>query len=206
MRFLETTFRIFPLQKLTLPVADCCLTCWPCNYPSQLFSFDLFQGNNVFSSNLEKKICIIFRISLSIFLKRIWTACGKQPVKYVLIKAALGIYQASQVSQWEKNLPANAGHAGDSASILGWRRSSGGGNGNPLQYSCLENFMDRRLWWAEVSVITKIWTPLSVHTVSWYLSVYKYKFKHTWLDSSLCCSNSGFLRPVFQIPRAFTFL
>ena len=42
-----------------------------------------------------------------------------------------------------KNLPANAGDTGDGGSTLGWRRCPGGGNGNPLQYSCLENSMDR---------------------------------------------------------------
>ena len=46
-----------------------------------------------------------------------------------------------------KNLPANAGDAG---SISGSRRSLGGGNGNPLQYSCLRNPMDRGAWWALV--------------------------------------------------------
>ena len=38
-----------------------------------------------------------------------------------------------------KNLPANAGDIRDTESIPGWGRSPGGGNGNPLQYSCLEN-------------------------------------------------------------------
>ena len=46
-----------------------------------------------------------------------------------------------------KNLPANAG---DMGSIPGSGRFPGGGNGNPLQYSCLENSMDRRSWWAIV--------------------------------------------------------
>ena len=44
-----------------------------------------------------------------------------------------------------KNLPANAG---DSGSILGSGRSPGEGDGNPLQYSCLENPVDRGAWWA----------------------------------------------------------
>ena len=44
-----------------------------------------------------------------------------------------------------KNLPANAGDAG---SIPGLGKSPGEGNGNPLQYSCLENPMDRAAWWA----------------------------------------------------------
>ena len=42
-----------------------------------------------------------------------------------------------------KNLPSKAGDTGDAGSIPGWGRSLGGGNGNPLQYSCLENPMDR---------------------------------------------------------------
>ena len=46
-----------------------------------------------------------------------------------------------------KNLSANAG---DMGSILGWGRSPGGGNGNPLQYFCLENPMERGAWWATV--------------------------------------------------------
>ena len=50
-----------------------------------------------------------------------------------------------------KNLPANAG---DMGSIPGWGRSPGGGNGNPLQYSCLENLMDRGVWWATVHGVT----------------------------------------------------
>ena len=49
-----------------------------------------------------------------------------------------------------KNLPANAGDARDMGSIHGWGRSLGVGNGNPLQYSCLENPMDREAWWATV--------------------------------------------------------
>ena len=49
-----------------------------------------------------------------------------------------------------KNLPANAGDIRDTGSISGPRRSPGEGNGNPLQYSCLENLMERGAWWATV--------------------------------------------------------
>ena len=49
-----------------------------------------------------------------------------------------------------KNLPANSGDSGDVGSILGLGRSPGGGNGNLLQYSCLENPMDREAWQATV--------------------------------------------------------
>jgi len=51
--------------------------------------------------------------------------------------------RASQVALVVKNLPANAGDVGDPGSIPGSGRSPGEGNGNQLQYSCLENFMDR---------------------------------------------------------------
>ena len=56
------------------------------------------------------------------------------------------------------NLPANARHAG-SIPVLG--RSSGGGNGNPLQYFCLENSKERGGWWATVQGFVKSWTQLS---------------------------------------------
>ena len=52
-------------------------------------------------------------------------------------------------------------NAGDLDSIPGLGRSSGGGHGNPLQYSCLENPMDRGAWWATVHGFTKSYTQLS---------------------------------------------
>ena len=54
-----------------------------------------------------------------------------------------------------KNLPANAGAAGDAGSVPGLGRSPGGGRGNALQYSCLENPMARVGWWATVHGVTK---------------------------------------------------
>ena len=60
-----------------------------------------------------------------------------------------------------KNLPANAGDTGDTGLIPGSGRSPGEGNGNPLQYSCLGNCMDRGTWWAIVHGVTKSQTRLS---------------------------------------------
>jgi len=60
-----------------------------------------------------------------------------------------------------KNPPANAGDAGDVGLIPGLGRSPGEGNGNPLQYSCLENPMDRGAWWATVHGVTKSQTQQS---------------------------------------------
>ena len=54
-----------------------------------------------------------------------------------------------------KNLPANAGDIRDAVFIPGSRRFPGGGHGNPLQYSSLENPMDRGDWWAAVYRVAK---------------------------------------------------
>ena len=54
----------------------------------------------------------------------------------------------------------SACNAGDPGSISGSGRSSGEGNGYLLQYSCLENSMDRGAWWATVHGIAKSWTQL----------------------------------------------
>ena len=54
-----------------------------------------------------------------------------------------------------KNLLANAGDIGDEGLILGLGRSPGGSDGNPLQYSCLENPMDRGPWKAMVHGVTE---------------------------------------------------
>ena len=55
-----------------------------------------------------------------------------------------------------KNLPADAGDARDVGSILGSGRSPGEGNGNPLQYSCLENSVDRGAWRAIVHGVKRV--------------------------------------------------
>ena len=60
-----------------------------------------------------------------------------------------------------KNLPANTGNVG---SIPGSGKSPGGGNGNTLQYSCLENSMDRVAWWVAIHGVSQAWTRLSKHT------------------------------------------
>ena len=60
-----------------------------------------------------------------------------------------------------KNPPVNAGDVRDVGSIPESERSPGGQHGNPLQYSCLENPMDRGAWWATVHGITKNQTRLN---------------------------------------------
>jgi len=65
-----------------------------------------------------------------------------------------------------KNPPANARDARDTASIPESGRCPGGGNGNPLQYSCLENSMGRGAWRATVHGVSKSWTRLSTQHIS----------------------------------------
>ena len=64
---------------------------------------------------------------------------------------------ASQVAQVVKNPPPNAG---DPHLVSGLGKSPGGGHGNPLQYSCLENPMDRGAWWATAHGVTQSWKRL----------------------------------------------
>ena len=76
------------------------------------------------------------------------------------------IYWDSLVAQMVKHLPAILG---DPGSIPGSGRSSGEGNGNPLQYSCLENSMDGGAWWATVHGVAKSWTRLRDFTFTFPL-------------------------------------
>ena len=73
----------------------------------------------------------------------------------------MGKEGASQVVLVVKKPPFHAGDLRDVGSIPGWAGSSGGGNGNPLQYSCLGNAMDRGAWQASVQGVTKSQTQLS---------------------------------------------
>ena len=71
------------------------------------------------------------------------------------LEFAAGMRWAPQVVPVVKNPPANAGDTRDTGLILESGRSPGGGNGNPLQYSCLENPMDRGAWQDTVHRITE---------------------------------------------------
>ena len=80
-----------------------------------------------------------------------------------VIQSCLG---ASLVAQRLKHLPAMQETWVRS---LGWEDSPGEGNGNPLQYSCLENPMDGEAWWATVHRVTKSRTRLSDFTFTFRL-------------------------------------
>ena len=97
------------------------------------------------------------------------------------------IYGASKVAQWVKNLPEMQEMQADASSIPRLRRSPGEAHGNPLQYSCLQNSMDRGAWLATVHRVTE--SDMTEAT--------KHSTEHACVcaSESLCCS-----------PRAFTTL
>ena len=72
------------------------------------------------------------------------------------VRHGLGTKQQQRGGSVVKNPPANAGVAGDSGLILGSGRFPGRGNDNPLQFSCLENPMNRRAWWTTVMGSKKV--------------------------------------------------
>ena len=89
-------------------------------------------------------------------------------------ESPLRFYLPSQVMLVVKNPPANAGATGEAGSVPGLGRFPGGGHGNPLQYSCLENSMDRGAWWATVQGSLRVrhdWSNLTRLTyfmeISW---------------------------------------
>ena len=70
------------------------------------------------------------------------------------------LYSGSHLALMVKNLPVNVGYIRDSSLISGLVRFPGGGDGNPLQYSCLGNPMDRGAWWPTVHRVVKSWRQL----------------------------------------------
>ena len=95
-------------------------------------------------------------------------------------------HRASQVALVVKNLPANAGNVRDTGSIPGSGRSLGGGHGNPLQYSCQQNHMDRGAWWATVHSVTKSQTWLK-----WLSKYIRIIGLPRWLNGKESACNAG---------------
>ena len=90
-----------------------------------------------------------------------------------------------------KNPPASAGVAGDLGSIPGSGTSPGGGNGNPLHYSCLENPMDRRAWRAAVHGHVKE-LDIKIYSNPIYFLLYFWKSHSLCLDYNTTISLTSF--------------
>jgi len=81
-----------------------------------------------------------------------------------------------------KTPPVNAGDVRDAGSIPGLERPSGGGHGNPLQYSCLENPMDRGAWQATVPGVAELDTRMFTHT---HTHTHTHGHTHTHTDTKV---------------------
>ena len=103
---------------------------------------------------------------------------------------------STQVVLMVKNSPANAEDARDTGLIPGWGRSPGGGNGTPLQYSCLKSPTDRGAWQAIVHGVTKSRTWLSnyVWALAWFPGFPLLLMGcNYWLDTFLILLSLSFL-------------
>ena len=109
---------------------------------------------------------------------------------------------SSQMALVVKNVPVNAGDVRDTGSIPGSGWSSGEGHGNPLQYSCLENPVDRGAWWATVHRFRKSRTRLKRlhrHTRIFSHHVFCTSLDLTWYSNSLFLIPTVKFFPLFFI-------
>ena len=103
---------------------------------------------------------------------------GLMHCRWILYLLSPVFYWSSQVVLVEKNQPANSGDIRDVGLTPGSGRSPGEEHGNPLQYSCLENSMNREAWWATVYWVEKSWTWLSDSTTTTTNSLLSKKTEH----------------------------
>ena len=99
---------------------------------------------------------------------------------------------ASQVALVVKNLPVNAEYLKDEGLIPGSGRSPGGEHGNPLQYSCLENPIDRGAWQAIVHRAAKTWTRLKLLSMQLHRQEFWYcnnRAKYKSMVLKVCAPN-----------------
>ena len=97
-------------------------------------------------------------------------------------RGGINTYGASQVVLVVKKPPTNEGDARDVGSVPGSGRSPGGGHGNPLWYSCLENPMDKEAWQAIVHRVTQRWTQLKRQHTSMdvYIQLIHFAVQQKW--------------------------
>ena len=120
-------------------------------------------------------------------------------------------YWGFQVALVVKNPSIIVGDIRDAGSIPGLKRSPGGGNGNPLQSSCLENPMDRGDWWATVHRVAKSWTRLKwvhmhAHTGTEQREIFMNAFHALCICAQLClplCNHRGYSPPDSSVHGIF---
>ena len=102
-----------------------------------------------------------------------------------ILIAALGFPSGSLVKKKKKKSTCNTGDVGDTSLIPGSGRSSGGGHGNPLQYSCLESITDRGPWRVTVHRVAKSWTWLKWLRVFYSIAKVPFRTDILWLQAML---------------------
>ena len=121
-------------------------------------TFPLFHKAHISSQNNKTvpETVWLLKIHWTVFFFFSFLSFGYIPLgmccQITVLHIHLRVFRSSSVV---KNLPANAGDTGDNGSIPGSERSLGGGNGYSLQYSCLENPMDRGAWQTKVHGVAK---------------------------------------------------
>ena len=118
-------------------------------------------------SFLYRVLLLCFFLSMSLFV-RIVSGVEEASLGFIMIRTG---FPSGLVV---KNQPANAG---DADSIPGSGRSPGEGNGKPLQYSCLENPMDRGAWWATVHGVSRVRHYMLLYLIS---TAHVYKSNQTF--------------------------
>ena len=127
-----------------------------------LTNIDKIFKTNFYWSIVDLQCCVSFRCSTS----------ESVSVTYIYIYVYMYVYTHTHMrSPGGSGSKESACNVGDLSSIPGSGRSPGKENGNPVQYSCLENTMDRRAWQATVHRVTKSQTQLSDFT---FIRIYTY--------------------------------
>ena len=127
-----------------------------------LTNIDKIFKTNFYWSIVDLQCCVSFRCSTS----------ESVSVTYIYIYVYMYVYTHTHMrSPGGSGSKESACNVGDLSSIPGSGRSPGKENGNPVQYSCMENTMDRRAWQATVHRVTKSQTQLSDFTFI-YICVY----------------------------------
>ena len=137
-------------------------------------------------------------------------SCPRQPS---MMMQMFYIYASNGFPQWlgSKESACNAGVTGDGGLIPGWRRSPGGGRGNPLQCSCLEKPMDRGAWWIIVHQVAKSQTrlkQLSMHASNEVATSHMWLLS-TWNETSMTkqkCNFTNFNSNKFKLRRPHVLL
>ena len=157
--------------------------------PAPVFLPEIFHGQESLAGyspwghkkldTMKRRVCTHIRA----FTFTLWATFNVQSKINTISKGAANSnntktkqLQRIRVALVVKNLPANTGDIRDAGSIPRSGRSPGGGHGNPLQYSCLENHIDRGAWQATVHRVAKNQTRLK------WLSTHTHTHTHTHKD------------------------